>query len=95
MDRRTKIVSTLGPASSDMKVIEGLIEAGVNVFRMNFSHGTHEGHRERIIYAREAARKLGRDVAILQDLQGASEPIIFRQKLHEGIQHYLGVYRGN
>ncbi len=70
MHRRTKIVSTLGPASTDIKVIEVLIEAGVNVFRMNFSHGTHEEHRQRIIYAREAARKLGKDVAILQDLQG-------------------------
>ncbi len=70
MNRRTKIVSTLGPASTDIKVIEGLIEAGVNVFRMNFSHGTHEEHRQRIIYAREAARKLGKDIAILQDLQG-------------------------
>ena len=70
MDRRTKIVSTLGPASSDMQTISGLIEAGVNVFRMNFSHGTHEEHRQRIIYAREAARNLGVDIAILQDLQG-------------------------
>ena len=70
MDRRTKIVSTLGPASSDMKTISNLIEAGVNVFRMNFSHGSHEEHQQRIIFVREAARKLGKDVAILQDLQG-------------------------
>lgn len=70
MERRTKIVSTLGPASSDMDTIAGLIEAGVNVFRMNFSHGTHEEHRQRIIYARETARRLGEEIAILQDLQG-------------------------
>ena len=70
MERKTKIVSTLGPASSDMETIVGLIEAGVNVFRMNFSHGTHEEHRQRIIYARDAARKLGKEIAILQDLQG-------------------------
>ena len=70
MERKTKIVSTLGPASSDMDTIIGLIEAGVNVFRMNFSHGSHEEHRQRIIYARDAARKLGKEIAILQDLQG-------------------------
>ena len=70
MERKTKIVSTLGPASSDIETIGGLIEAGVNVFRMNFSHGTHEEHRQRIIYAREAASRLGADIAILQDLQG-------------------------
>ncbi|MFK7848774.1 MAG: pyruvate kinase [Rhodothermales bacterium] len=84
MDRRTKIVSTLGPASTDMKTISGLIEAGVNVFRMNFSHGTHEEHRQRIIYAREAARKLGKDIAILQDLQG---PKIRVGELENGVMH--------
>ena len=70
MQRRTKIVSTLGPASSDKKTIKALIEAGVDVTRMNFSHGTHEEHEERIELVRRAANELGRDVAILQDLQG-------------------------
>ncbi|AEN73952.1 pyruvate kinase [Rhodothermus marinus SG0.5JP17-172] len=70
MTRRTKIVCTLGPASSDRETIRKLIEAGMDVARLNFSHGNHEEHRRRIEIVREEARKLGRDVAILQDLQG-------------------------
>jgi len=70
MQRRTKIVSTLGPASSDKKTIRALIEAGVDVARMNFSHGSHDEHEERIDIVRRVASELGRDVAILQDLQG-------------------------
>ena len=70
MQRKTKIVSTLGPASSDRKTIRALIEAGIDVARMNFSHGSHEEHQERIDHVRRAANELGRDVAILQDLQG-------------------------
>jgi pyruvate kinase len=70
MDRRTKIVCTLGPASSDSKTIRRLIEAGMDVARMNFSHGTHEEHQERVQRVREAAREAGRMVSILQDLQG-------------------------
>jgi pyruvate kinase len=70
MDRRTKIVCTLGPASSDPETIRALVRAGMDVARMNFSHGTHEEHRERIRTVREAARSEGRNVTILQDLQG-------------------------
>ncbi len=70
MTRRTKIICTLGPASSDRETIRKLIEAGMDVARLNFSHGSHEEHRRRIERVREEARKLGRDVAILQDLQG-------------------------
>ena len=70
MDRRTKIVCTLGPASSDPETIDRMIEAGMNVARMNFSHGSHEDHATRIKTVREAARKHGRTVTILQDLQG-------------------------
>jgi pyruvate kinase len=70
MDRRTKIVCTLGPASSDPETIGNLVEAGMDVARMNFSHGTHEEHRERVTRVREAAREAGRVVSILQDLQG-------------------------
>ncbi|MEW6055260.1 MAG: pyruvate kinase [Bdellovibrionota bacterium] len=68
--RRAKIVATLGPSSSDSVTIENLIKAGVNVFRFNFSHGTKEDHQTRFDTVREAAKKLGRAVAILQDLQG-------------------------
>ncbi len=68
--RRAKIVATLGPSTSTAESIEDLIKAGVNVVRMNFSHGTHDQHRARFDLVRAAAKKLGRSVAILQDLQG-------------------------
>ncbi len=68
MIRNTKIVATLGPGS-DSK-IERLVAAGVDVFRLNFSHGSHAEHGERVQRIREAATRLGRFVAILADLQG-------------------------
>ena len=70
MDRRTKIVCTLGPASSDPEIIDRMIGAGMNVARMNFSHGSHDDHAERIQTVREAAKKHDQTVTILQDLQG-------------------------
>ena len=70
MERRTKIVCTLGPKSSSPEVIEGLVRAGMDVARLNFSHGTHEHHREVIRRVRAAAKAAGRTVPILQDLQG-------------------------
>lgn len=70
MGRRTKIVCTLGPASSDKETIRQMIAAGMDVARLNFSHGTHESHRELINYVRDAAEKEGRVIPILQDLQG-------------------------
>ena len=68
--RRTKIVATLGPASSTPKVIGELIDSGVNIFRLNFSHGTHEQHGENISSIRSEASKRNRHVGILGDLQG-------------------------
>ncbi len=68
--RATKIVATLGPASDSPETIAGLIQAGVNVFRLNFSHGTHDSHRESIARIRAASKRLGMDVGILQDLCG-------------------------
>ncbi len=68
--RRAKIVATIGPASSELNVIESLIRAGVDVFRFNFSHGTHEDHRIRYDLVRKASQNTGKIVAILQDLQG-------------------------
>ncbi len=68
--RRTKIVCTLGPASSSREQLSGLIEAGLNVARLNFSHGTHEQHRTLIQTVRDAARAANCPVAILGDLQG-------------------------
>jgi pyruvate kinase len=70
MLRRTKIVATLGPASSDSKVLEDMIRAGVNVVRMNFSHGTAQDHMARAEKVRAAAAACGRTVGILADLQG-------------------------
>jgi len=68
--RRTKIIATLGPASESPEVIERMIQAGVNVVRLNFSHGTPEEHRKRAELVRRAAQKLGVCVGILADMQG-------------------------
>lgn len=68
--RRTKIVATIGPSSSTPEIIARLLDAGVDVARLNFSHGTHEEHAERIEMLRAATRAAERPLAILQDLQG-------------------------
>lgn len=66
----TKIVSTLGPASNTPETIKALAEAGVNVFRLNFSHGSHDDHRKNVEYIRAAEKEIGRPLAILCDMQG-------------------------
>ncbi|AGX87120.1 pyruvate kinase [Candidatus Symbiobacter mobilis] len=68
--RATKIVATLGPASSDPALLEQMIRAGVNVVRLNFSHGKAQDHIERARLVREAAQRAGREVGIMADLQG-------------------------
>ena len=68
--RATKIVATLGPASSDPALLEHMIRAGVNVVRLNFSHGKAQDHIDRARLVREAAHRAGREVAIMADLQG-------------------------
>ena len=68
--RKAKIVCTLGPSSDSSKTIEEMIAAGMDVARLNFSHGTHAEHRARTQKVRAAAKRTGRHVAILQDLQG-------------------------
>ncbi|MEO8804822.1 MAG: pyruvate kinase [Burkholderiaceae bacterium] len=70
MPRATKIVATLGPASSSPEVLERMIRAGVDVVRMNFSHGKAQDHIDRATLVREVARRAGREVAIMADLQG-------------------------
>jgi pyruvate kinase len=70
MERRTKIVATLGPGSSTEETIEDLVRFGVDVTRLNFSHGEHEGHQKNAHSVREAASSAGRNVAVMQDLQG-------------------------
>ncbi|MBI3240726.1 MAG: pyruvate kinase [Chloroflexi bacterium] len=68
--RKTKIIATLGPSSDTPDKIEALIHAGMNVARLNFSHGTHDYHAQLVANIREASAKLKKPVAILQDLQG-------------------------
>jgi pyruvate kinase len=70
MFRRTKILATLGPATDDPKVLDKIIEAGVDVVRINFSHGTAEEHLLRAEKLRSRARAFGRQVGVLADLQG-------------------------
>ena len=70
MPRETKIVATLGPASNTSEILTRLIAAGVDVVRLNFSHGTAEDHIQRAEMVRAAAASLGREVAIMADLQG-------------------------
>jgi pyruvate kinase len=70
MLRRTKIVATLGPASNDPKVLEQMIRAGVDLVRMNFSHGSAQDHMQRAETVRAVAKACGRTVGILADLQG-------------------------
>ena len=70
MSRHTKIVATLGPASSSPEILDRMAQAGVDVVRMNFSHGTAEDHRARATAIRNSAAKYGRQIGILGDLQG-------------------------
>jgi len=70
MLRSTKIVATLGPASNVPAILERLLDAGVNMVRLNFSHGSAEDHINRAAIVREIAKKLGRSIAVLVDLQG-------------------------
>jgi pyruvate kinase len=79
--RHTKIIATVGPASSTRDVIEQLVRAGVNVFRLNFSHGTHETHRQVFETIREVAAAAKREVGVLQDLSG---PKIRTGELEQG-----------
>jgi pyruvate kinase len=68
--RRAKIVATIGPASESEQALESLVKAGMNVARLNFSHGTHAEHEAKVARIRAVSKKLGLPVGILQDLQG-------------------------
>jgi pyruvate kinase len=68
--RRTKIIATVGPACDSDTVLDALVAAGADVFRMNFSHGTHQSHAASYARIRKASDRAGRDVAIMQDLSG-------------------------
>jgi pyruvate kinase len=86
MGRRAKIVCTLGPASSSAKVVDALVEAGMDVARLNFSHGTHSEHASRVTLARRASGRHQKPLAILADLQG---PKIRTGKLVGGVPVHL------
>ena len=85
MERRTKIVATIGPASRDPEVLARMIEAGMDVARLNFSHGSADEHAETARLVREAAGRVGRQVAILQDLPG---PKLRIGKLRDGVVEF-------
>jgi len=74
-NRQTKIVATLGPASSSQDMIRQLFVAGVDVFRLNFSHGTHDDHRARLEAIRAIEKEFNRPIAVLADLQGPKNRI--------------------
>jgi pyruvate kinase len=103
MIRRTKIVATLGPATDAPLVLPALVAAGADVCRLNFSHGSHEDHARRARLAREAALRVGRDVALLADLQGpkiriesfAAGPIELREGAPFTLDTALGAAAGD
>src|SRR5512145_1807669 len=86
--RKAKIVTTIGPASQSESVLRRMIEAGADVARLNFSHGTHAEHAEKIGLIRKLSAELNKPVSILQDLQG---PKLRVGKLpQDGIQLEVG-----
>ena len=86
--RRTKIVATIGPASSSPETIGALIEAGMDGARLNMSHGNHDDHRRRAALVREAEQAAGRPIALIADLQGP--------KLRVGdLEHPVTLSRGS
>ena len=87
MKKRTKIVATLGPASNSLEMIEKLVSAGVNVFRLNFSHGTHEEHLKVLQSIREVEKKKGLFIGVLQDISG---PKIRIGKLKKSFELLVG-----
>ena len=70
LPRRAKIICTIGPACNTEAVMRDLLRLGMDIARLNFSHGTHEDHAQNILRLRRAAEREGRTVCILQDLQG-------------------------
>ena len=84
---KTKIVATVGPASSSKEMLRALAKEGVDVFRLNFSHGSHDDHQKVINFVREINEEMGTHIALLQDLQG---PKIRVNEVQEGVQLVRG-----
>src|SRR6188508_3048535 len=80
---KTKIVATVGPASNTKEMLRALIKEGVDVFRLNFSHGKHEDHQKVIDFVRELNKEMGTTVSLLQDLQG---PKIRVDEMQPGVE---------
>ena len=102
----TKILATIGPASSTKEVLEQLVDAGADAFRFNFSHGTHEEHAERYEQVREIAKAKQRHICIVADLQGpklrvgqfAKEKVFLKEGARRRKQSYSaspGDFSGN
>ena len=89
MIRQTKIVASLGPATDDPAVLAKIFEKGVNVVRINFSHGDASAHQERVDLVRKTAEELGKTIAILGDLQGP------KIRLERFKQHTIELIAGN
>lgn len=90
MQRKTKIVATVGPASESEEMLLALAKAGVNVFRLNFSHGTHADHQIRIDRIRKINKEHGYNCAILQDLQGPKIRIGLMESGNDGVEIFAG-----
>jgi pyruvate kinase len=84
---KTKIVATVGPASNNKEMLRALVNEGVDVFRLNFSHGTHDDHQKVIDFVREINEELGTHIALLQDLQG---PKIRVNEMQPGVEITAG-----
>ncbi|MCI0750859.1 MAG: pyruvate kinase, partial [Flammeovirgaceae bacterium] len=84
---KTKIVATVGPSSNTKEMLRALAKEGVDVFRLNFSHGTHDDHQKVVNYVREINEEMGTHIALLQDLQG---PKIRVNEVEEGVQLVRG-----
>src|ERR1044072_8108976 len=84
---KTKIVATVGPASNNKEMLLALANEGVDVFRLNFSHGSHEDHQKVINFVRELNKEHGFQIALLQDLQG---PKIRVNEVEDGTQIVRG-----
>ena len=68
--RKTKVIATIGPSCDSLETIKAMIHAGMNVARLNFSHGTHEEHRKNLEAVRQASADLGANVAVMLDTKG-------------------------
>ena len=90
--RKTKIIATIGPASRNKKTLTELIHAGTNVFRLNFSHGSHEEHFETLSMIREVASECKSSVAVLQDLSGPKIRITVVDEKKNSIKEHTDIF---